>query len=110
MALENLLPPDATELFRYQVLLDHLKLDKARLVADAYLNSPTPYSDTMAALTDKFGQPQRLTSLPEFCPTSVCPTGDAADPWAYRSSGAPVWVARGTALKQTPLGPAIRIP
>ena len=54
MALENLLPPDATELFRYQVLLDHLKLDEARLVADACLNSPTPYSDTMAALTDKF--------------------------------------------------------
>lgn len=60
IALENLLPPDATELFRYQVLLDHLKLEEARLVADAYLNSPTPYSDTMAALTDKFGRPQKL--------------------------------------------------
>ncbi|XP_030609039.1 uncharacterized protein LOC115796760 [Archocentrus centrarchus] len=60
IALENLLPPDATELFCYQILLDHLKLEEARLVADAYLNSSTPYSDTMAALTDRFGQPHKL--------------------------------------------------
>ena len=29
-------------------------------MADAYLNSRTPYSDTMAALNDKFGQPHQL--------------------------------------------------
>ncbi|KAK0139444.1 hypothetical protein N1851_023832 [Merluccius polli] len=39
IALENLLPPDATELFSYQILVDHLKLDEAKLIADAYLNS-----------------------------------------------------------------------
>lgn len=60
MALENLLPPNATELFKYQILVDHLKLDEARLIADAYLNSPKPYTDTMAALHDKFGQPHQL--------------------------------------------------
>ncbi|RXN11540.1 guanine nucleotide-binding subunit alpha-12 isoform X2 [Labeo rohita] len=60
IALENLLPPDATELFRYQILMDHLRLDEARLVADSYLNSPFPYSDTMAALTERFGQPYKL--------------------------------------------------
>nr|XP_055074008.1 uncharacterized protein LOC129453697 [Misgurnus anguillicaudatus] len=60
IALENLLPPDATELFRYQILLDHLKLDEARLVADSYLNSPFPYSDTMTALNERFGQPHKL--------------------------------------------------
>lgn len=49
IALENLLPPDSTELFKYQVLVDHLKLDESRLIADAYLNSPTPYTDTKAA-------------------------------------------------------------
>ncbi|RXN09555.1 guanine nucleotide-binding subunit alpha-12 isoform X2 [Labeo rohita] len=60
IALENLLPPDATELFRYQILMDHLRLDEACLVADSYLNSPFPYSDTMAALTERFGQPYKL--------------------------------------------------
>ncbi|KAG1971415.1 hypothetical protein F2P79_002534 [Pimephales promelas] len=60
MALENLLPSNATELFRYQILVDHLKLEEAKLIADAYLNSPTPYSDTMSALHDKFGQPHQL--------------------------------------------------
>lgn len=60
IALENLLPSDATELSRYQILLDHLKLDEARLVADSYLNSPFPYSATMAALNERFGQPHKL--------------------------------------------------
>lgn len=41
LALLNLLPPDATELFKYQLLLDHLKLEEARLVADSFINSVT---------------------------------------------------------------------
>lgn len=61
IALENLLPHDATELFSYQILIDHLKLDEAKLLADAYLNSPTPFSDTMAALHDKLAN---LINLP----------------------------------------------
>lgn len=60
IALENLLPVNATELFHYQILLDHLKLEEARLIADAYLNFSTPYTDTIAALGDKFGQPHQL--------------------------------------------------
>lgn len=60
IALDNLLPPDGTELFKFQILMDHLKLDEARLIADAYLNSPSPYTDTMAALSEKFGQPHQL--------------------------------------------------
>ncbi|XP_055015378.1 uncharacterized protein LOC129410669 [Boleophthalmus pectinirostris] len=60
MALENLLPPDSTELFKYQVLLDHLHLEEAKLIADAYLHSPTPFTDTMNALNDKLGQPHQL--------------------------------------------------
>ncbi|KAK0155027.1 hypothetical protein N1851_002645 [Merluccius polli] len=59
LSLENLLPPGATELFKYQVLVDHLQLEEARWIADAYLNSPTPFSDTMA-LNDKFGQPHQI--------------------------------------------------
>lgn len=60
MALENLLPANATELFKYQILVDHLKLEETKLIADAYLISPTPYADTMTALHDKFGQPHQL--------------------------------------------------
>ncbi|CAI5677376.1 unnamed protein product [Oreochromis niloticus] len=60
MALGNLLPEDATELFKYQVLVDHLHLEEARLIADAYLNSTTPFTDTMEALNDKFGQPHQI--------------------------------------------------
>lgn len=36
IALENLLPSNTTELFKYQILVDHLKLEEARLVPDAY--------------------------------------------------------------------------
>ncbi|CAI5676833.1 unnamed protein product [Oreochromis niloticus] len=60
MALENLLPSESSELFRYQVLLDHLHLEEAKLIADAYLYSATPFSDTMNALNDRLGQPHQL--------------------------------------------------
>lgn len=30
------------------------------MIADAYLNSPTPFTDSMAALHEKFGQPHQL--------------------------------------------------
>ncbi|XP_052415143.1 uncharacterized protein LOC127959801 [Carassius gibelio] len=60
LALMNLLPKDATELFKYQVLVDHLRLEEACLIADSYINSPMPYSDTMAALNEKFGQPHQV--------------------------------------------------
>ncbi|KAM9744816.1 uncharacterized protein ACNS7B_009326 isoform 1-T1 [Menidia menidia] len=60
LALDNILPGDATERFKYQVLLDHLKMEDAALVADAYCHSSSPYSDTMAALTRIFGEPHKL--------------------------------------------------
>ncbi|KAL7855838.1 hypothetical protein AOLI_G00194420 [Acnodon oligacanthus] len=63
IALGNLLPPDATELFKYQILVDHLKLDEVRLIADAYLNSPAPYTDNMIVLHDKFDQPHLITPV-----------------------------------------------
>lgn len=48
------------QLFKYQVLEDHLRLEEACLIADSYINSPMPYSDTMAALNEKFGQPHHV--------------------------------------------------
>ncbi|KAJ8412318.1 hypothetical protein AAFF_G00145850 [Aldrovandia affinis] len=59
IALGNL-PANTTELFKYQILVDHLKLEEACLVANSYLNSLTPYSDTMAALNEKYGQPHQI--------------------------------------------------
>lgn len=60
MALENILPENATERFKYQVLLDHLKFEEALLIADSYSNSLYPYRDTMASLTSHYGQPHQL--------------------------------------------------
>ncbi len=44
LALTNLLPRDITELFKYQVLVDHLRLEEACLIADSYINSTKLYS------------------------------------------------------------------
>ncbi|KAM9802571.1 uncharacterized protein ACBT44_014811 isoform 3-T4 [Syngnathus typhle] len=60
IALDNLLPRDATERFKFQILVDHLKLEDALLVADSYSNSDYPFSDTMAALNQQYGQPHQL--------------------------------------------------
>ena len=43
VALNNVLPVDATERFKYQVLVDHLNLEEALLIADSYSNSRNPY-------------------------------------------------------------------
>ncbi|XP_043985900.1 uncharacterized protein LOC122838916 [Gambusia affinis] len=61
LALDNILPADATERFKYQVLCDHLKFEEALLIADSYSNSLCPYSDTMASLTKHYGQPHQLS-------------------------------------------------
>lgn len=59
MSLENI-QSDATEWFKYQILLDHLKFEEALLIADSYSNSLYPYSDTMASLIQHYGQPHQL--------------------------------------------------
>ncbi|XP_027861387.1 uncharacterized protein LOC114137071 [Xiphophorus couchianus] len=61
LALDNILPADATERFKYQVLCDHLKFEEALLIADSYSNSLRPYSDMMASLTKHYGQPHQLS-------------------------------------------------
>nr|XP_057925810.1 uncharacterized protein LOC131127691 [Doryrhamphus excisus] len=60
LALDNLLPYDAPERFKFQILMDHLKCEEALLIADSYSNSPRPFADTMRALTEMYGQPQQL--------------------------------------------------
>lgn len=61
IALENILPADATERFKYQVLCDHLKFEEAILIADSYSNSLYPYSDTMASLIKHYSQSHQLS-------------------------------------------------
>ncbi|XP_073764219.1 uncharacterized protein [Danio rerio] len=68
LALDNVLPEDASESFKFQILMDHLKLEDALLIADSYSHGPSPFSDTMRALIDMYGQPhqlalQRISSL-----------------------------------------------
>ncbi len=60
VALDNLLPANATERFKFQILTDHLKLEEALLIADSYSNSRYPYSHTKQALTELYGQPHQL--------------------------------------------------
>ncbi|XP_026115567.1 uncharacterized protein LOC113094113 [Carassius auratus] len=78
MALENLLPADATERFKYQILTDHLQLEEALLVADSYCNSTHPYTDTMQALIKMYGQPHKLVlqNIAEVMDGSNIRTGD----------------------------------
>lgn len=40
--------------------MDHLKLEEALLVADSYSNSDYPFTDTMAALNQQYGQSHQL--------------------------------------------------
>lgn len=60
MALSNLLPPEESEQLKYHILLDHLKLDNARHLALAYAHHPLPFTRAMAALQQRYGQPQQL--------------------------------------------------
>ncbi|KAG1931060.1 hypothetical protein F2P79_021873 [Pimephales promelas] len=59
ISLENLLPAEATERFTYQIL-DHLKQENALLIADSYVNSRYPYTNTMRSLTALYGQLHQL--------------------------------------------------
>ncbi|KAL1250707.1 hypothetical protein QQF64_018503 [Cirrhinus molitorella] len=62
MALDSLIGGHAhlTEQFKYQVLLDRLKLPSAYKLAQAYMHDPTPYTTALQALQDKYGQPRQL--------------------------------------------------
>ncbi|NP_001410306.1 uncharacterized LOC100150025 [Danio rerio] len=78
MALENILPADASERFKYQILTDHLELEEALLVADSYCNSVRPYTDTMHALVKMYGQPHKLVlqSIAEVLESPNLKSGD----------------------------------
>nr|XP_054592272.1 uncharacterized protein LOC129157132 [Nothobranchius furzeri] len=62
MALDNLLSSHAhlTKPFKYQVLLQHLKLPSAHKLAQAFMYDPKPYTSALQALQDKYRQPRQL--------------------------------------------------
>lgn len=60
ISLENLLPRDATEQFKYQILIEHLKFEEALLIAHSYSNYRYPYTYTMQSLSKHYGQPHQL--------------------------------------------------
>ncbi|KAK7882056.1 hypothetical protein WMY93_028230 [Mugilogobius chulae] len=84
MALDNLLNSHAhlTEQFKYQVLLDHLKLPSAYKLAQAYMHDPRPYTSALQALQDKYGQPRQLVQS-ELGAILNLPQIKAGDPEAF---------------------------
>ncbi len=49
-----------TEDYKFQVLLDHLKLPAAFQIAKRYMYDPRPYTQAMQALQQRYGQPRQL--------------------------------------------------
>ncbi|XP_040920966.1 uncharacterized protein LOC121200005 [Toxotes jaculatrix] len=66
MALNNLLPPDEPELYKYHILLDHLHLSSARHIALSYAHDPRPYTMALAALEQQYERTIVLPSAAEY--------------------------------------------
>jgi len=60
--LDGILGPHLhlTEDYKFQVLLDHLKLPAAFQIAKRYMYDPMPYTRAMQALQQRYGQPRQL--------------------------------------------------
>lgn len=85
IALENILPEDATEQFKYQILTDHLKLEEALLVADSYSSSRSPFTPRRA-LNKMYGQPHHL-ALQRIAELMDGPNIRSGDVKAFRMFG-----------------------
>ncbi len=83
IALENTLPANATERFKFQILTDHLKLEEALLIADSYSHSQNPFTRMMAALDQQYGQPHQL-ALQQIAELMDGPNISSGDIKAFR--------------------------
>ena len=62
MAMDELLNThtELSEHYKYRVLLEHLKLEEAQLIAQACRHYTQPYTEAMLALQYQYGQPHQL--------------------------------------------------
>ncbi|KAK7912857.1 hypothetical protein WMY93_013068 [Mugilogobius chulae] len=62
LALDNLLNPyvQLSEKYKFHVLLEHLKLPEAQMIAQSCRHHPEPYTAAMQALQLQYGQPHQL--------------------------------------------------
>lgn len=60
------LPEDSTEIFKFQILINHLECVKALLVVDSTSTSVRPYTHAMEMLTEMYKQPDTLLLLAEW--------------------------------------------
>ncbi len=63
--------------------MDHLKLEEALLTADSYCHSQHPYTRTMAALDQQYGQPHQL-ALQQIAELMDGPSIASGDQKAFR--------------------------
>ncbi|KAG7501900.1 hypothetical protein JOB18_009345 [Solea senegalensis] len=49
-----------TELYKFHILLDHLRLPSGRHIALSYAHDPQPFTKALAALERQYGQPHQL--------------------------------------------------
>lgn len=84
LALDNILPPDASECLKFQILTDNLKCKEALLIADSYSNGLFPLNATMRALTEVYGQPQQL-ALKRISNLMDAPNIKSGDVRAFKS-------------------------
>nr|XP_055047830.1 uncharacterized protein LOC129433271 [Misgurnus anguillicaudatus] len=79
--LDSVLGPHMhlTEDYKYQVLLDHLKLPAAFQIAKRYIYDPMPYTRAMQALQQRYGQPRQLVQgeIGSILRTPAIKPGDA---------------------------------
>ena len=62
MALDHLLDPhtELLEQYKYRVLMEHLVLDEAKLIAQSCRYYAQPYTAAMEAIQRQYGQPHQL--------------------------------------------------
>jgi len=79
--LDGILGPHLhlTEDYKFQVLLDHLKLPAAFQIAKRYMYDPMPYTRAMQALQHRYGQPRQLVQgeIANILHTPPLRSGDA---------------------------------
>ncbi|XP_049330100.1 uncharacterized protein LOC111189521 [Astyanax mexicanus] len=86
MALDCLLNPhpELTEYYKYRVLIEHLILDEARMIAQSCRHYAQPYTTAMQALQRQYGQPHQLAQS-EIAAILNAPDVKAGDAKAFQS-------------------------